>query len=93
MASSSWAWEDCQLRTREGQTRHLYLVLMAYSLLMRQLGQGHAYEWAYQKLRTIGEACRAIGRETLRTTLTWAMERRELFAWNKDQVVAHLGLT
>jgi DDE superfamily endonuclease len=84
---------DCQLRTREGQTRHLYLVLLAYSLLVRQLGQGHAYEWAYQKLKTIGEACRAIGRETLRTTLTWAMERRELYAWDKDRVVAHLGLT
>jgi hypothetical protein len=42
---------------------------------MRQLRQGHAYEWAYRKLTTIGEACRAIGRETLRSTLTWAMER------------------
>ena len=84
---------DCQLRTREGQTRHMYLVMLAYSLLMRQLRQGHAYEWAYQKLTTIGEACRAIGRETLRSTLSWALERVELYAWNKDQVVTHLGLT
>lgn len=84
---------DCQLRTREGQTRHLHLVLLAYSLLMRQLRQGHAYEWAYRKLTTIGEACRAIGRETLRTTLTWAIERAEVFAWNKEEIVAHLGLT
>ena len=84
---------DCQLRTREGQTRHMYLVMLAYSLLMRQLRQGHAYEWAYQKLTTIGEACRAILRETLRTTLRWAIERVEVYAWDKDQVVAHLGLT
>ena len=84
---------DCQLRTREGQTRHMYLVMLAYSLLMRQLRQGHAYEWAYQKLTTIGEACRAILRETLRTTLCWAIERVEVYAWDKDQVVAHLGLT
>jgi hypothetical protein len=83
---------DCQLRSREGQTRHLYLVMLAYSLLMRQLRQGHAYEWAYQQLTTIGEACRAIGRETLRKTLSWALERVELFAWNKEEVVAHLGL-
>ena len=83
---------DCQLRSREGQTRHQYLVMLAYSLLMHQLRQGHAYEWAYQKLTTIGEACRSIGRETLRSTLHWAMERVELFAWNKDQVVAYLGL-
>jgi Transposase DDE domain len=33
---------DCQLRTREGQARHLYLVMLAYSLLMSQLRQGHA---------------------------------------------------
>jgi len=84
---------DCQLRTREGQTRHMYLVMLAYSLLMRQLRQGHAYEWAYQKLTTIGEACRAILRETLRTTLRWAIERVEVYAWDKDRVVAHLGLT
>jgi hypothetical protein len=84
---------DCQLRTREGQTRHLYLVLLAYSLLMRQLQQGHAYEWAYRKLTTIGEACRAILSETLRSTLTWAIERVQVFAWTKDRVVAHLGLT
>jgi hypothetical protein len=49
---------DCQLRDGEGQTRHMYLVMLAYSLLMQQLGQGHAYEWAFQKLTTIGEACR-----------------------------------
>jgi hypothetical protein len=84
---------DCQLRDREGQTRHLYLVMLAYSLLVRQLKQGHAYEWAFQQLTTIGEACRAILRETLRTTLSWAIERIGVFAWNKDQVVAHLGLT
>jgi len=27
----------------------------------------------YQKQTTIGEACRALLRETLRTTLTWAI--------------------
>jgi hypothetical protein len=84
---------DCQLRSREGQTRHLYLVMLAYSLLMRQLRQGHAHEWAFQQLTTIGEACRAILRETLRTTLSWAIDRVGVFAWNKDQVIAHLGLT
>jgi hypothetical protein len=84
---------DCQLRTRVGQARHMYLVMLAYSLLMRQLKQGHAYEWAYRKLTTIGEACRAIMRETLRTTLAWAMERVEVYAWDKARVVAHLGLT
>jgi hypothetical protein len=83
---------DCQLRDGEGQTRHMYLVMLAYSLLMKQLGQGHAYEWAFQKLTTIGEACRAMLRETLRTTLTWAMEHATDKVWSKERVMAHLGL-
>jgi hypothetical protein len=83
---------DCQLRDGEGQTRHMHLVMLAYSLLMRQLRQGHAYEWAFQKLTTIGEACRAILRETLRQTLTWAIERVREGTWSPEQVVTHLGL-
>jgi DDE superfamily endonuclease len=83
---------DCQLRDSEGQTRHMYLVMLAYSLLMRQLRQGHAYEWAYQLLTTIGEACRAILRETLRTTLTWAIDQVANKVWSSEKVMAHLGL-
>ena len=83
---------DCQLRDSQGQTKHMYLVMLAYSLLMKQLRQGHAYEWAYQKLTTIGEACRAILRETLRTTLTWAITRVTEQTWGIDRVIAHLGL-
>ncbi len=83
---------DCQLRDAEGQTRHMYLVMLAYSLLMKQLRQGHAYEWAFQQLTTIGEACRAILRETLRTTLTWAMDHAAHPFWSRERVLAHLGL-
>jgi hypothetical protein len=73
---------DCQLRDGQSQTRHMHLVMVAYSLLMRQLRQGRAYEWAYQKLMTIGEACRAMLRETLRTTLTWAIQHVEEDQWS-----------
>jgi hypothetical protein len=83
---------DCQLRDGEGQTRHMHLVMLAYSLLMRQLRQGHAYEWAFQKLMTIGEACRAMLRETLRKTLNWALERHNNPYWTRERVMAHLGL-
>ena len=83
---------DCQLRDAEGQTRHMHLVMLAYSLLMQQLQQGHAWEWAYAKLTTIGEACRAIGRETLRKTLTWAIEQVTQKAWDVPRVVTHLKL-
>lgn len=84
---------DCQLRDGEGQTRHMHLVLLAYSLLMKQLQQSHAYEWASRKLMTIGEACRAVLRETLRTTLSWAVERVTEQSWDMERVVAHLRLT
>jgi hypothetical protein len=83
---------DCQLRDGQGQTRHMHLVMVAYSLLMKQLRQGHAYEWAYQQLATIGEACRAILRETLRTTVTWAIKHAEDYGWPVERVMIHLNL-
>jgi len=83
---------DCQLRTREGQTRHMYLVMLAYSLLMRQLRSGRAWEWASQWLTTIGQACRAISAETLRTTLTWAIRLVTQQGLDIDQVFTRLGL-
>ena len=66
---------DCQLRDGQGQTRHMYLVMLAYSLLMSQLRQDRSKEWALCRLKTIGEACRAMLEETLRTTLSWAIEQ------------------
>lgn len=84
---------DCQLRDGQGQTRHMYLVMLAYSLLVRQLGQGRAQDWALQKLTTIGEACRAMLRETLRTTLAWAIQQVTEKSSNYTHVVTKLGLT
>lgn len=66
---------DCQLRSGEGQTRHMYLVLLAYTALMRQLKHDRALDWAHIRLTTIGESCRLIARETLAKTLTWVVER------------------
>jgi hypothetical protein len=83
---------DCQLRDGQGQTRHMYLVMLAYSLLMRQLRQNRAQEWALARLTTIGEACRAMLRETLRTTLTWAIKQVTEHSQSEEHVVAQLGL-
>jgi len=60
---------DCQLRSSQGQTRHLYMVFLAYSVLMRQLRQGRSHAWALERLTTIGEACMAVLRQTLSDTL------------------------
>jgi hypothetical protein len=84
---------DCQLRDYQGQTRHMYLVMTAYSLLMVQLRQGRAREWALHRLMTIGEACRAMLRETLRTTLTWAIEQVTERGQSVDRVMAQLSMT
>jgi DDE superfamily endonuclease len=66
---------ECQLRNGVGQTRHMHLVVLAYSALMRQLRHDRAQEWAHMRLTTIGEACRMLLRETLATTLQWVVER------------------
>jgi hypothetical protein len=84
---------DCQLRDVQGQTRHMYLVMLAYSLLMSQLRQGRACEWALHRLTTIGEACRAMLRESLRTTLAWAIEQVTEKQQSVDHVVARLRLS
>jgi DDE superfamily endonuclease len=84
---------DCQLRSGEGQTRHLYLVLLVHSLLVAQLRQGRVRAWAHATLTTIGEACRAVMRETLGKTITWAIERATLDGWQPERIKAHLQLT
>jgi hypothetical protein len=84
---------DCQLRDGQGQTRHMYLVMLAYTLLMAQLKQNRAKEWAFCKLTTIGEACRAVLRETMRSTLDWAIEQITEYSRSRDHVMAQLRLT
>jgi hypothetical protein len=83
---------DCQLRDLQGQTRHIYLVMLAYSLLMGQLKQGRAREWALHRLMTIGEACRAMVKETLRKTLSWAIEQVTERGLPFERVVAQLRI-
>ncbi|HMV85389.1 MAG TPA: IS701 family transposase [Blastocatellia bacterium] len=83
---------DCQLRSGEGQTRHFYLVLLVHSLLVSQLRQGRARAWATETLTTIGEACRAVLRETLGKTVSWAIERATLDGWQPNTIKAHLNL-
>lgn len=84
---------DCQLRDGQGQTRHMYLVMLAYSVLMQQLQQDRARDWAYCKLKTIGEACRAVTMEALRTTLEWVVEQVGGEPRKSQRILADLGLT
>lgn len=83
---------DCQLRSGQGQTRHLYLVFLAHSILMRQMKHGRAREWARERLMTIGESCRAVLRETLSDTISWVIERIESDGWDFKRVKLQLDL-
>ena len=73
---------DCQVRTGEGQTRHVYLVSAAYSLLMRSLQQTRPQDWARRTLTTIGEACRAGKAETLERRIDWVVDKLTRDHWS-----------
>jgi Transposase DDE domain len=82
---------DCQLRNGEGQTRHMYLVFLAYSALMAQLRHDRAQDWAHARLTTIGESCRAMFRETLGKTIAWVVEQARQ-GQSLSEIKAHLAL-
>lgn len=82
----------CQLRSGQGQTRHMHLVMWAYTILMRELKHGRAKAWAGKRLMTIGQACRAVADETLGATLRWAIAEIKDNSRSTQHVIAHLGL-
>ncbi len=71
----------------------MYLVMLAYSLLMSELKQGRAKEWAFQRLMTIGEACRAMEKETLRSDAVVGDRAGDDLGRSYDHVVAQVGLS
>ena len=81
---------DCQVRSGEGQTRHVYLVSVAYSLLMRSLQQSRAQDWARRTLTTIGEACRAVKAETLERMIDWVVDKLTVAHWSIADIKAVL---
>jgi DDE superfamily endonuclease len=84
---------DCQVRHGEGQTRHVYLVSAAYSLLMRSLHQSRPQDWARTMLTTIGEACRAVKGELLAQLVDWIIDKLADDHWSVPQIKAVLAQT
>lgn len=82
---------DCQLRSGRGQTVHMYMVFVAYSLLISQIKQGRAQEWALEKLMTVGDACRAILRDTLGKTIDWVI-KHVYEGWSHEKIKEVLAL-
>ena len=83
---------ECQGRSGEGQTRHMYLVSAAYSLLMRSLHRTRPQEWVRKTLTTIGEACRAVKSETLGQLVDWIVERLTCQHWSVLQIKTALAV-
>ena len=84
---------DCQVHNGEGQTRHVYLVSAAYSLLMRSLHQNRPQDWARTLLTTIGEACRAVKGELLAQLVDWIVDKLADDHWSVPQIKAVLAQT
>lgn len=82
---------DCQGRNGEGQTRHVYRVSTAYSLLMRSLHQSRPQDWARTMLTTIGEACRAVKAETLARMIDWVVDKLTVEHWSVTDIKAVLA--
>lgn len=95
---------DCQLRKGRGQTRHLYLVFLAYTILLRQMRHGRnqgsqakakptGSGWAFERLMTIGQVKAAVLRETLAQTITWAIDRFKEEGWSSQTITSQLALS
>jgi hypothetical protein len=82
---------DGQVRSGEGQTRHVYLVSTASSLLMRSLQQVRPQDWARRTLTTIGEACRAVKAETLERMIDWIVDKLTVDHWSITDIKAVLA--
>jgi hypothetical protein len=66
--------------------------MLAHSLLVAQMMQGRECEWARERLTTIGQARRAVLRETLGKTISWVIERVTAQGWDEGRVNAELAL-
>jgi DNA-binding LacI/PurR family transcriptional regulator len=62
---------------------------------MRELDKTSMSEWASVKLTTIGESCRAMLRESIRTMIDWVLDRIETYGGSlrdRTHVYARLRL-
>ena len=83
---------DCQLRSGEGQTRHTYLVFLAYSLLLPHMQGDRVQGWSTALVSTVGDACRGVLRDTLARTIRWAIDKVTEHSWSSEKVCATLAL-
>ena len=81
------------MRSGKGQTRHVYLVSAAYSLLMHAMHANSPHEWTRRTLMTIGKACRAVKGELLERLVDWIVDKLSANDWSMSQIKAVLAQT
>jgi hypothetical protein len=57
--------------------------LSGVRLLMRELDKTSMSEWTSVKLTTIGESCRVVLRELIRTMIDWVLDRIETYGGSR----------
>lgn len=83
---------DCQLRKGHGHDRHMYMVFLAYSLIIRQMENARPREWALERLTTVGQACRAIICESIVNLVDWVAQRAKEDNWDSRKIRERLAL-
>ena len=70
--------EDCQLRSAKGIERHLYLVFLAYSLLILDIKRT-ALGRCISSLKTIGDGCRKACCDLIRSLIIWVYNHLRVY--------------
>lgn len=79
-------WEECELRTATGITRHWYLVILADTFLRLSSDVGSLVKWLKSNLRTVGERRRLAAKEVLRSFILWVIRQKEKIA-DMDEIL------
>lgn len=82
---------DGQVRSGEGQPRHVSLVSVASSLLRRSLPQPRVQDGARRTLTTLGEACRAVQAATVERMIDWVVDKLTVDHWSVADIKAVLA--
>lgn len=83
---------DCRLRNGPGHTRHVHMVFLAHSVLMRQLHSPRSRSWASEYLTTIGEACRAVTKDVVARLIDWIVQRACQYDWSAQKIKEYLAV-
>jgi SRSO17 transposase len=84
-------FEDYEMRSLRGITRHWYLVFLAYTLLQLSAFDRTLSRWLKANIDTIGEKCRFTATEIVRTFILFVLRLKEL-NYDADKIMTLIYL-